>query len=1414
MYGKNSEIKNCLFEDNWVKGKDDAFGGAIQVGLEAPSSNIRISDCTFRNNRAICINGASHGGAGCVRDGISYINCLFVGNSADQGGALTFHASGDIVNCTFINNTADKLYGGAISTGFLYDYMKLDILDCNFDGNAAPVGGAIQAKGLNILIDNSNFKNNRVTKYGGAVNIEAEDVTIQKSIFNSNVANIDGGAVYIKGKNTLVKDSSFISNEAIPDADKLDDGLGGAIYIDSSLASITNNKFRFNTARNGSAIYYDESGEKLTMDNNEMFQNQAWVYHLPIAAEDIYYGDSEKIKVILIGGNNIGDFDNLGVSNAIYNAADNVNIVIDGQYPVNGATNSGRLYQDDREYNMNVLLTVKHEAGTVVYNESGYTNYLGEILVGLDNLKPGKYYVSAKHYEDTYYKAITNTTTFTVTPKVDNEVTKSVSKAVAYFEDVVIWTIAVKNHGPSDSSNVTVHDVLPEGLIWLNDTSNGRYDHVKGILTIGYLKVGETFKFDITSVINKTGNIINKVNVTSLEFDSNMTNNFDEKTVFVYPACDLAVVKSISNTRPNYRDTINWTIEVTNNGPDTAHDVEMFDLIDKTLVIINADSGYDTKTGIWKIGTLQSGETVRLNIQCMVNSTGMIENFVRVNATEFDYDLTNNNDTERIFVSPASDLAIAKSVNASTVNFMDTVMWTLTVTNNGPDGAENVRVLDLLPDGFTYISSTSTKGRYDDGTFVIDDMAVGEKVVIEILTLVEATGKFVNIANVSSDMHDFDLTNNEDRETISVNPSADLSVSKSVSDENPSFGDIINWTVEVSNNGPDIAHNVYVHDLLPNGLVWIGDDSQGDYDSKTGILFIEELDVEESLTLNIECMVNATGLIENVVKVNASEYDYNLTNNFDTETIEVEKSADVAIVKMVNNSAPNYNDLVKWTLVISNNGPDNATDIRVEDSLPEGLILVNYTATKGLYDQGVWVMCCLNNAESERLEIICRVNKTGQIINFASIHANEYDSNPKNNNDSESVDVPLAVDLGVTVKANNASPLFGEAVDWIISVKNNGPDNATDVILRDILPDELIFVQYKSDRGAYENNVWNIGPLNVGESVNLNITTICDALGAIANDADVSARQYDWNMSNNHAGDMVNVKPVADLSITKLADNIAPNYGESIKWTLIALNNGPNGATNVVVEDVLPDGMTFICSNGDYHGGVWRVGNLDVGEMKRLEITCKVTSTGNFVNSARIRSDEHDPDESNNRDEKSVFTKPAADLSVTKIASRYSYRLGDVIEYVIEITNNGPDTAHNVKVSDILDDLLKLKSFKTTKGKFNKITHVWTINALRYGESAKLFIRVIATGPGIIKNTVEVTSDTFDWDRSNNKDFAVVNVSKSSDASDGSPENNLNTKSLSNLEMHPTANPIVVLMLSLLFLVIVFRKGYFKEKLN
>lgn len=1412
VFGNNAQVINCEFDSNWVKGKYASYGGALQIGMDDSSYRGSVKNCVFKNNRAISILASSHGGAGCVRFGVEYANCIFINNAADEGGALTMHSSGLITNCTFIENHAIKNYGGAISSGFLYDTMVLKIIDCTFKGNDAPTGGAIQALGLDVYVVDSEFEDNHADNFGGAIYIGATDVNVENCRFKDNSAEIDGGAVYIMGKNTVISQSSFISNHAIPDLDKLDDGFGGAIYINSTEATILRNDFIYNTARNGSAIYYSKEGNDLELMNNILFQNQAWVYHLPIYTQDIYYGDSEEVKVVIYGGNNIGNYHNLAVSNAIYNDADHDKLDIDGQIPVDGAINNGQLYQDSREYNIPILLTITHEDGSFIYDKSLNSSYLGEIKVTLNDLKPGKYYVSAKHFEDTYYKGITNISSFTVYPKVDNKITITTNDTSFNFDDVVVWTIKVSNLGPNNSTGVTAYNIVPDGLILLNHTCGNRYNPKTGILNISDLAVGETLTYTMITVVNKTGEINYPVNVSSKEMDVNMTNNYDEKTIHIQPATDLSVVKTASKKEPNYLDHVTWKIVVTNNGPDEAHNVTVYDILPGNLKYVGCDGNYNNDTGIWNIGTLRNRERVTLNIDCIVIKTGVTQNNVCVNGSEFDYDLTNNRDDELIFVNSAADLKIVKTVNASHINYTDYVKWTLTVSNNGPDNATVVTITDVLPEGFKYISSTLP---YVNGTIVIPKLNVGQTVTVDIVTQVNATGSYKNIANVSCDQYDYDLTNNQDDEDILIDPSCDLIVSKTVSDSEPEFNDEITWTIEVYNNGPDEAHDIIIKDLLPDTLIWYEDDSEGKYNPSTGELRLDYLDVGEGYTFNIECIVNGTGTIQNHVVVKGREHDFNLTNNEDNETIEVEKSADVSIVKLVNETNPNYQNLVKWTLIIRNNGPDKANNISIDEVLPDGLIFVSYKATKGIYREDSWIMCCLENGEEQTMEIICKVNKTGKITNEVIISADEYDYNETNNMDNETIDVPLAVDVEVIIKTNNTTPLFGEEVNWMITVKNNGPDNATGVILNEILPDELIFVDYNLTKGSYADGQWNINSLNVGETQYLNITTISNALGELVNNVNVKSYEYDWNTSNNLDDDKIEVKPVCDLSVIKLVDNAQPKYTQQVKWTIKVTNNGPNRATNVKVFESLPEGLKFIKSNGNYKNGVWNVGNLNVGESKELVITCKVTSTGNIANRISVSSDEYDSNLTNNFAEKSIIVPPASDLSITKLASKYKYAVGDVIEYVIEVVNNGPDTAKNIKVKDILDNLLKIKSFKTTMGKFNKFTLTWTIDSLGYGESAILYLKAIATGSGIIKNNVIVTSDTFDYDLSNNKDYAVVNVSdkSSQDVANGPNglKNDLKNNPLNTLEKHKTSNPFWNLVLALVFSLI-FLSGNISKK--
>ena len=102
------------------------------------------------------------------------------------------------------------------------------------------------------------------------------------------------------------------------------------------------------------------------------------------------------------------------------------------------------------------------------------------------------------------------------------------------------------------------------------------------------------------------------------------------------------------------------------------------------------------------------------------------------------------------------------------------MIFTLTVTNNGPAAATGVQVTDLLPSGYTFVSSTPGQGTYTAGTGV---WAVGSlaasgpsaTAALQITAKVLATGNYANTATrTASTPADTNAAN--DSATASVSP--------------------------------------------------------------------------------------------------------------------------------------------------------------------------------------------------------------------------------------------------------------------------------------------------------------------------------------------------------------------------------------------------------------------------------------------------------------------------------------------------------------------------------------------------------------------------------------------------------------------------------------------------------------------
>ena len=122
-----------------------------------------------------------------------------------------------------------------------------------------------------------------------------------------------------------------------------------------------------------------------------------------------------------------------------------------------------------------------------------------------------------------------------------------------------------------------------------------------------------------------------------------------------------------------------------------------------------------------------------------------------------------------------------------------------------------------MPAGLIYLTH-SGEGNYDSvtGLWIVGDLANGASAKLVISTQVNITNAtIVNVANVTSDTpgNDTPPVNN----STEVEPKADLVIVKEVSKKSVKTGEVITWTITVTNKGPDAAVNTRVTDKLPAG---------------------------------------------------------------------------------------------------------------------------------------------------------------------------------------------------------------------------------------------------------------------------------------------------------------------------------------------------------------------------------------------------------------------------------------------------------------------------------------------------------------------------------------------------------------------------------------------------------------------
>ena len=615
---------------------------------------------------------------------------------------------------------------------------------------------------------------------------------------------------------------------------------------------------------------------------------------------------------------------------------------------------------------------------------------------------------------------------------------------------------------------------------------------------------------------------------------------------------------------------------------------------------------------------------------------------------------------------------------------------------------------------------------------------------------------------------------------------SDLSLTLDVDDNTPEVGQSITFTVALSNVGPDhIVDGVEVSAALPSGLTFgSATASNGSYDNVTGIWSVGQLDNLANPTLSVTATVSAVGERTMTAEVSASgssDIDSNPGNDVDSEDDQASvtytpRSADLSLELLVNRLTPNVGDVITYQIRLANAGPDVVTASTVSDALPAGVTYQSHDTEQGTYDSGtgLWSVPVLVPGSSFVLRIDAQVDVSTPVTNVAELMTSDTadpDSTPGNGvpseDDQQSVTIaPTIADLGLTKVVDDSTPNLGQTVNFTVTLSNNGPNDATSVVVTDVLPAGLAFVSSTPSVGTYTSGtgVWAVGALANGANATLGLAATVTTTGTFNNTASITGSDTaDSDPSNNSASVSLTTQE-ADLSLTKSVDEDRPQVGDTVTFTLALSNGGPDDATNVQVTDSLPSGLTFVSANpsGEYNSGtgVWSAGTVSAGTTDMLTISATVDSLGDKVNTAEVTaSDVFDPDSTPGNgsttedDLDSATVSPrSADISVTKTASNGTPFIGSEITYTVTLNNDGPDSALGVVVTDLLPANLTYQSSVPSLGTYDAGTGLWTVGTVDAGSAPTLDIVVVVENTtSTITNTAELTaSNTADPDSTPN----------------------------------------------------------------
>ncbi|GMR65363.1 hypothetical protein BAC7755_20330 [Bacillus sp. MN7755] len=839
---------------------------------------------------------------------------------------------------------------------------------------------------------------------------------------------------------------------------------------------------------------------------------------------------------------------------------------------------------------------------------------------------------------------------------------KDVDLTIADVGQPITYTIALANPGNTPANNIVVTDILPPGTTLVPNSI-----FIGGALQLGAdpsvgLQVGTIPAGGITTIVFQ-------ISANSLPSPNPVQNSAALQYSFIAdPNLPAVVRNAISNivatqintanivatklTSTNFADggdVITYATILTNNGNIPASNVTFTDIIPAgtiflpNTVTINGVpiANANPANGIL-IGTIGANSSRTVAFQVFVPTIPSANPLTNQSNTTFQYTYDPSkpvvtqmvaSNTVQTTINNATIIA-AKSADKQFANVNDIITYTTTLTNNGNTLASNIVFTDAIPSGTSFIpnsvtvNGTTLSNANPANGIAIDPINPNTNTTISFQVIVNSIPSPNPIPNQSNTTYQYVVNPNlppasantlSNVITTQIN-NATIIATKSVNTPTAAIGDIVTYTIAVTNTGNIPASATVLTDglgpgasFIPNSVT-INNVSQPGLDPSLGI-HLDDISPGGTTFITFQVKILAippSGTLTNNALVNY-EYAVNpnqtpavgstITNTTVTPIID----ATLVLNKNASTTFATIGDTITFTSSVTNTGNTTANNIVFTDTIPNGTAFVpNSFKINGV---------TIPNANPQNGINIGNLNANASVTLSFQINITTL-PNPNPIPNQSSLQYSFIVDINeppvsrtvqsnktftqvntasviATKTASSAFAAVGDTITYTTTLTNGGNTTANTPVFIDILPPELSFVPDSvqintiPQLGFRPDNGVPLDSIPVGGTTTISFQAIVGSIPATNPTLNQSSTTYSIivdptqppvteTATSNPTLVQINEAIIqATKSVDRIFSDVAPG-NSFLTYTVLLENIGNTTATNIIFTDPIPNNTVFI----------------------------------------------------------------------------------------------------------------------------------------------------------------------------------------------------------------------------------------------